>query len=85
MSLSIEVEKISRVKVGDFLFSIEPGSFSLDSYEYIEGDVCIHKGGNSGVCATGFIFRDRYTRRWVYGPLTAILFVEEEGQEQSGD
>ncbi len=91
MSLAIDVDKVTRVLLADGWHEVIGESFSLDAYEYVwhssgtnETDL-VHGGGHSGVCATGFCFRTtdhtgtsgtRTERRFVAGPLTAILAVE---------
>ncbi|HVC04931.1 MAG TPA: hypothetical protein VND88_09670 [Candidatus Acidoferrales bacterium] len=40
----------------------------------------LHSGGNSGVCATGFSFKEEGSG-WISGPLTAILGVRHGDAE----
>jgi hypothetical protein len=69
MSLALEIDDIYQVKIGNEWFDIEDKSLVLDSYEFInnpkkeplELDYIVHRGGESGICATGF--RDRKSTR----------------------
>jgi len=77
MSLRIETEKVVAVQIGNEWHQAVPGTFDLDSYEFLHDGDLIHGGGESGVCATGFTFVVR--RRdggleglRMAGPLTAI-------------
>jgi hypothetical protein len=83
MSLAINVDLVYAVLLADGWHEVETGSFGLDSYEFGEVDQrnefqAIHGGGNSGVCATGFTFKDRSHTGRVSGPLTAIIAVREQ-------
>jgi hypothetical protein len=82
MSLAIDVDSISVVLLADGWHDVKDKSFTLDSYEYLwypsaeaheRGEFEImHGGGQSGVCATGFSFKEQGI---ISGPLTAILAV----------
>jgi len=79
MSLAIDPDKVEAVLLADGWHEIT--YFSLDSYEFVEpgesgGSFVLHGGGQSGVCATGFVFREGSFA--YYGPLTAILAVRTE-------
>jgi hypothetical protein len=87
MSLAIDTNRVTRVLLIDGWHDVEPGSFDLDSYEFgyvpdsylPKGLVSFqptHRGGESGVCATGFTFIEQGTDVVVYGPLTAVHAVE---------
>lgn len=86
MSLQINYPKITGVLMADGWHPCT--GFGTDSYEfgYYHWDsewgmtgapryVCEHGGGQSGVCATGFVFTDKNTGQQIAGPLTAILAV----------
>lgn len=75
MSLNIDVDKVTEVLLADGWHTVADGSFDLDSYEFHHGDHVLHGGGRSGVCATGFTFRDANGES-LFGPLTAILAVK---------
>jgi hypothetical protein len=88
MSLQINAPKITRVLLADGWH--EAQNFGTDSYEFGAyfhdsdwssgvGFDCIHGGGQSGVCATGFAFTDPGTGVTIAGPLTAILAVAGQG------
>ncbi len=80
MSLAIETAEVTAVLLGDGWHEVADSSFDLDSYEYIHGTdsrgdtVLAHGGGQSGVCATGYVFKEP-DGTFTYGPLTAILAV----------
>ena len=83
MSLAINPDKVVAVLLADgHWHSVERGTFDLDAYEYVlehEGlpsfEDILHGGGNAGVCATGFTYKDKTNWFWVSGPLTAIQAV----------
>lgn len=74
MSLYIDVDKVTEVLLTDGWHTVADSSFNLDSSEYHYGDMLLHGGGNSGVCATGFTFIDDQGKT-LFDPLTAILAV----------
>ena len=84
MSLSINIENVTDVLLDDGWHEVEDQSFNLDAYEYQEEWVnydekksqVLHKGGNAGVCSTGFVFEENGAV--VMGPLTAILAVRSK-------
>lgn len=82
MSLEIQIGQIRAVLIADGWHEIVPGSFDLDSYEFLDGADLVHGGGASGVCSTGFSYVAQSpsgtpgTSR-ICGPLTAILAVAE--------
>lgn len=82
MSLAIEASKVERVLLADGWHRVEPGSFGLDSYEYVDGNETIHKGGASGIAAVGFSFRDNASKAIMAGPLTSVVAV---GYSTSGE
>lgn len=77
MSLYIDPRAITEVLLADGWHTVQPKTFDLDSYEFGYEDFCLHGGGNSGVCATGFEFVDD-TGHIINGPLTAILAVRRK-------
>jgi hypothetical protein len=80
VSLRIDTDAVTAVLLADGWVGVEPGSFTLDSYEYMDGSsddaLVLHGGGQSGVCATGFAFTDAVNDDRYYGPLTAVLAVK---------
>jgi hypothetical protein len=88
MSLAIDVDRVCFVLLSDGWHRADPESFTLDAYEFVEypsedslaGDARLaHGGGESGVCATGFQFRDTDTGKPICGPLTAVSAVMTMG------
>lgn len=88
MSLQINYPKITGVLLADGWHPCT--GFGTDSYEFGYyyhdpawstgiGFNCEHGGGQSGVCATGFVFTDTNTGQQIAGPLTAILAVAGHG------
>jgi hypothetical protein len=90
MSLAINAAKVTAVLLAGRWYAVKPGSFDLDSYEFLDGPtsghhMVLHGGGRSGVCATGFCFvqirEDPVTGETaavdgtVAGPLTAVQAV----------
>lgn len=73
MSLAIEVDEVAGVLLADGWHVVDDDSFDLDSYEFLHGEVPLHLGGQSGICATGFAFKEGGDV--VLGPLTSILAV----------
>ncbi len=99
MSIAIDTDLVTHVLIAGNWYRCEPGTFDLDSYEYVwsgmqgvtvaelEGlnqkrdrtepyrdPVILHGGGQSGVCATGFVFTTPEGNH-IAGPLTAIQAV----------
>jgi hypothetical protein len=88
MSLQINESKVTRVLLADGWHDCQ--GFGLDSYEFgtyhpddahssgyrFDGT---HSGGQNGVCATGFVFRDAATGEQVAGPLPPPPGVGGEG------
>lgn len=76
MSLLIDVETVTAVLLADGWHDVIPGTFYLDAYEFVSSDQSetLHRGGQSGVSATGFSFSDGL-RTTISGPLTAVLAV----------
>jgi hypothetical protein len=61
MSLAIEVDDVTAVLLADGWHTVANRSFAFDSYEHVWGadDQVMHRGGTSGICATGFAFTTR--------------------------
>jgi hypothetical protein len=88
MSLQIDMPKITWVLLADGWHECQ--GFGLDSYEFGAyhpdsdyasgwGFDCHHYGGQSDVCATGFVFYDVAADEAIAGTLTAILAVRGDG------
>lgn len=75
MSLSIDVDKVLEVLLGDGWHLVENKSFAIDSYEFMweagMGDTPMHSGG------PGFTFEelDDDGLFEVSGPITSVLAV----------
>lgn len=78
MSLAIDTNTVTEVLIAGEWYAVENQSFDLDAYEFMwEGD-CVHGGGTSGVCSTGFGFTHQGAT--INGPLTAIQAVRCDTQ-----
>jgi hypothetical protein len=95
MSLAIDVDTVTGVLLADGWHDVADASFNLDSYEFMwsgshskrvadlapdRDPLVLHGGGQVGVCATGFEFRDP-DGSLICGPLTAILAVRRKKLE----
>jgi hypothetical protein len=82
MSLRIEVDQVAAVLLADGWHCVEPGSFALDAYEFVDGGeggmVLLGGGQERLVPATGFMFTETSTNAGYFGPLTSVLAVREE-------
>jgi len=76
MSLAIEIGSVKSVLLGGTWHDVEKDSFTVDSYEFVEGENIVHGGGDSGLCATGFEFKSGGAV--LSGPLTAIQAVSDK-------
>ena len=93
MSLAINIDKVRRVLLADGWHTVKDDSFAMDAYEFlwypnedttIMDAQIVHGGGQSGICATGFTFKEISARDrayvdseiWISGPVTAIQAVE---------
>jgi hypothetical protein len=89
VTLAIEVDDVVEVLLADGWHRVADKSFELDSYEYIHGTdsrgefVMRHGGGQSGISATGFVFKEEGQDALIYGPLTAILAVRTRSSDSS--
>lgn len=84
MSLLIDVDNVTAVLLVDGWHDVADHSFTLDSYEFVwanqherdKGDfTTLHGGGQSDICATGFMFSDGGGSQ-IAGPLTSVLAVK---------
>tara|TARA_R100000008_G_scaffold26891_1_gene14779 strand:+ start:700 stop:1053 length:354 start_codon:yes stop_codon:yes gene_type:complete len=80
MSLAIEVDDVVKVNISGTWHDVNRykdgrSSFALDSYEFLNGSLLLHGGGEGGICATGFTFFDADTNLKISGPLTSITAV----------
>jgi hypothetical protein len=83
MSLAIEIDDVSAVLLADGWHIVADDSFTIDSYEFVDGKdsrgdrVVVHGGGAEGICAVGFAFK-RADETVICGPLTAVLAVRTD-------
>jgi len=75
MSLAIEVDSVASILLSDGWHDVAFKSFDLDAYEYLHDKLVLHGGGQSDVCATGFIFTCK-DGSIMCGPLTSIQAVK---------
>lgn len=56
MSLAIDPKTVVGIRLSGSAvwYQVAVGSFTLDSYEVVDGDFVLHGGGQHGVCALGF-------------------------------
>ena len=81
MSLAINVDVVEAVLLADGWHLCDPlvdgsgdSSFDLDTFEFMEGDLLIFRGGETALIPTiGFFFRE--DGAGVAGPLTSVLAV----------
>lgn len=94
----IDVAKVTSVLLADGWHEVEAETFTLGDYEFVfqpggreqlREPVKWHESGASGICATGFHFREFqpedgsvYQREasWICGPLTSVLAVRVNGR-----
>jgi hypothetical protein len=84
MSLAINPRAVVTVLLADGWHPVLDQSFDIDSYEFVvphsgkvETEDVLHGGGQSDICASGFVFHAEGGTR-IAGPLTSILAVEYE-------
>lgn len=80
MSLAIQIDDVTEVLLVDGWHEVADTSFDIDSYEFLHDDRPVHSGGNYGICAAGFFFKEGgsgvFTAgTFVTGPLSAVLAV----------
>jgi hypothetical protein len=71
MSLAIREKEVVAVLLADGWHEVEPGSFYIDSYEYIHDDGSLSAGG----IGVGFHAED-LERGEMAGPLTSVIAVK---------
>ncbi|OQB75657.1 MAG: hypothetical protein BWX92_02532 [Deltaproteobacteria bacterium ADurb.Bin135] len=87
MSLSININKVTDVLLADGWHKVK--SFDLDSYEYVDPEWfesynqkwILHKGGESKITATGFVFISDDPTEYgvtIKGPLSSIIAIKEK-------
>ncbi len=88
MSLAIEVDDVVKVNISGKWYDVNRykdgrSSFALDAYEFLNGSLLLHGGGEGGICATGFTFFDADTNLKISGPLTSITAVMYNEPEEN--
>lgn len=73
MSLAIQIDKVMEILLSDGWHRVEPGSFTVDSYEFLQGDELLVSGGQvAGVPSTGAGWKELNASPMAC-PLTSIL------------
>src|SRR6266446_8769818 len=75
MTLGIQVYEIKHVLLADRWHEVEPESFALDAYEFMEGNEAVARGDGQLITSVGFMFREP-GGQIVAGPLSSILAVQ---------
>jgi hypothetical protein len=75
MTLGIQVYEIKHVLLADRWHEVEPESFALDDYEFMEGNQAVARGDGQLITSVGFMFREP-GGQIVAGPLSSILAVQ---------
>jgi hypothetical protein len=58
MTLGIQVNEIKHVLLADRWHEVEPESFALDSYEFMDGEQAVARGDGQLITSVGFMFRE---------------------------
>jgi hypothetical protein len=81
VTLAIKVHAVTDVLLDDSWHSVADQSFTLDLYEFHDGDApdarVLLPHGEYGLCSAGFRFSEGPLRGLVSGPLSAVLAVME--------
>jgi len=75
MTLGIQVYEIKHVLLADRWHEVEPESFALDDYEFMDGNEAVARGDGQLITSVGFMFREP-GGQIVAGPLSSILAVQ---------
>ena len=75
MTLGIQLNEIKHVLLADRWHEVEPESFALDAYEFMEGAQAVARGDGQLITTVGFKFREP-GGQIVAGPLSSILAVQ---------
>ena len=78
MSLKIQVENIVDILLADGWHNVMPETLDLDAYEFFDGNIAVHKGGQGGICSTGATWQEEDGELWLTAPLTSILAIREK-------
>ena len=74
MSLGIQLNEIKSVLLADRWHEVDQRSFTVDTYEFNEGDTAVARGDGHLLSVAGFMFWEP-GGHIVAGPLSAILAV----------
>src|SRR5439155_1649376 len=58
MTLGIQLNEIKHVLLADRWHEVEPESFALDAYEFMEGAQAVARGDGQLITTVGFMFRE---------------------------
>ena len=75
MSLAIDTDNVARVLLIDGWHGVVDNSFTLDAYEYIEGERLTFGGGQSPLIPSAGAMWYGTDGRTYYCPLTSVLAV----------
>src|SRR5206468_10039529 len=75
MTLGSQVYEIKHVLLADRWHEVEPESFALDAYEFMDGNQAVARGDGQLITTVGFMFREP-GGQIVAGPLSSILAVQ---------
>jgi hypothetical protein len=75
MSLGIQLSEIKSVLLADRWHEVEGKSFTLDTYEFSEGNTAVARGDGHLLSVAGFMFWEP-GGHIVAGPLSSILAVQ---------
>lgn len=74
MSLGLPVNEIRAVLLADRWHEVEAGSFTVDAYEFMEGNTAVARGDGHVISEAGFMFRET-GGQILAGPLSSILAI----------
>lgn len=79
MSLAIDIDEITSVKIGEKWYPVIEKSFDTDAYEFVwKGRDFYHYNGSEQGCSTGCKFITEIvggTEVWMFAPMTSVLAV----------
>ena len=78
MPKSFSIDSYEFLEYPDGYDHKKGGWHQRDKFNETMTPFILHGGGNNGVCASGFWFREKVSREVVFGPLTSILAVKYE-------
>jgi len=75
MALGIQLSEIKSVLLADRWHEVDQRSFTVDTYEFNEGDTAVARGDGHLLSVAGFMFWEP-GGQIVAGPLSSILAVQ---------